>query len=63
VNKRILIPGGGFAGGYTALHLEKRLAGVPDVRRQKSAHRAAGPMLTVAVAVESGTLEPSESRQ
>jgi NADH dehydrogenase len=31
VNKRILILGGGFAGAYTALHLEKRLAGVPDV--------------------------------
>jgi NADH:quinone reductase (non-electrogenic) len=29
--KRILILGGGFAGAYTALHLEKRLAGVPDV--------------------------------
>jgi NADH dehydrogenase len=31
VNKRILILGGGFAGAYTALHLERRLAGVPDV--------------------------------
>ncbi len=29
--KRILILGGGFAGAYTALHLEKRLAGAPDV--------------------------------
>src|SRR5580765_6805581 len=29
--KRILILGGGFAGAYTALHLEKRLAGMPDV--------------------------------
>ena len=29
--KRILIFGGGFAGAYPALHLEKRLAGVPDV--------------------------------
>jgi NADH dehydrogenase len=29
--RRILILGGGFAGAYTALHLEKRLAGVPDV--------------------------------
>jgi NADH:ubiquinone reductase (H+-translocating) len=29
--KRILILGGGFAGAYTALHLEKRLAGVPSV--------------------------------
>jgi NADH dehydrogenase len=29
--KRILILGGGFAGAYTALHLERRLAGVPDV--------------------------------
>jgi NADH dehydrogenase len=31
VHKRILILGGGFAGAYTALHLEKRLASVPDV--------------------------------
>jgi NADH:ubiquinone reductase (H+-translocating) len=31
VSKRILILGGGFAGAYTALHLERRLAGVPDV--------------------------------
>jgi NADH dehydrogenase len=31
MTKRILILGGGFAGAYTALHLEKRLAGVPDV--------------------------------
>ena len=30
-SKRILILGGGFAGAYTALHLERRLAGVPDV--------------------------------
>jgi NADH:ubiquinone reductase (H+-translocating) len=29
--RRILILGGGFSGAYTALHLEKRLAGVPDV--------------------------------
>src|SRR4030095_16824004 len=29
--KRILILGGGFAGAYAALHLEKRLAGTPDV--------------------------------
>ena len=29
--KRILILGGGFAGAYTALHLEKRLAGVRDL--------------------------------
>src|SRR5262245_39596891 len=29
--RRILILGGGFAGAYTALHLEKRLAGVPGV--------------------------------
>ena len=29
--KRILILGGGFAGAYTALHLEKRLGGTPDV--------------------------------
>src|SRR4030095_14498151 len=29
--KRILILGGGFAGAYTALHLEKRLASEPDV--------------------------------
>ncbi len=29
--RRILILGGGFAGAYTALHLEKRLAGTPDV--------------------------------
>src|SRR5215813_7021953 len=29
--KRILILGGGFAGAYTALSLEKRLAGAPDV--------------------------------
>src|SRR4029450_12303699 len=29
--KRILILGGGFAGAYTALHLEKRLGGMPDV--------------------------------
>jgi NADH dehydrogenase len=28
--RRILILGGGFAGAYTALHLERRLAGVPD---------------------------------
>jgi NADH dehydrogenase len=28
--KRILILGGGFAGAYTALHLEKRLASAPD---------------------------------
>ena len=31
VNKRILILGGGFAGAYTALHRERRLAGIPDV--------------------------------
>src|SRR5215475_5284083 len=29
--KRILILGGGFAGAYTALHLEKILGGRPDV--------------------------------
>ena len=29
--RRILILGGGFAGAYAALHLEKRLAGVPGV--------------------------------
>jgi NADH dehydrogenase len=29
--KRILILGGGFAGAYTALHLEKQLRGVPDI--------------------------------
>ncbi|MCI0338675.1 MAG: NAD(P)/FAD-dependent oxidoreductase [Acidobacteria bacterium] len=29
--KQILILGGGFAGAYTALHLEKRLGGRPDV--------------------------------
>ena len=29
--RRILILGGGFAGAYTASHLEKRLAGAPDV--------------------------------
>ena len=29
--KRILILGGGFAGAYTALHLEKQLDGAPDV--------------------------------
>jgi NADH dehydrogenase len=29
--RRILILGGGFAGAYTALHLEKLLSGVPDV--------------------------------
>jgi len=29
--KRILILGGGFAGAYTALHLEQRFAGLPDV--------------------------------
>jgi NADH dehydrogenase len=29
--KRILILGGGFAGAYAALHLEKRLARAPDV--------------------------------
>jgi NADH:ubiquinone reductase (H+-translocating) len=29
--KRILILGGGFSGAYTALHLEKRLAELPDV--------------------------------
>lgn len=29
--KRILILGGGFAGAYAALHLEKRLRGAPDV--------------------------------
>jgi NADH dehydrogenase len=29
--KRVLILGGGFAGAYTALHLERRLAGAPDV--------------------------------
>jgi NADH dehydrogenase len=29
--KRILILGGGFAGAYTALHLEQRFAGSPDV--------------------------------
>jgi NADH:quinone reductase (non-electrogenic) len=29
--KRILILGGGFAGAYAALHLEKRLGGRPDV--------------------------------
>ena len=31
VKKRILILGGGFAGAYTALHLERRLAGVRDI--------------------------------
>ncbi len=31
MNQRILILGGGFAGAYTALHLERRLAGVPDI--------------------------------
>jgi NADH dehydrogenase len=31
MTKRIVILGGGFAGAYTAMHLEKRLAGVPDV--------------------------------
>ncbi|HXA49150.1 MAG TPA: NAD(P)/FAD-dependent oxidoreductase [Candidatus Acidoferrum sp.] len=31
MNKRILILGGGFAGAYTALQLERRLAGVRDV--------------------------------
>ena len=30
-NKRVLILGGGFAGAYTALHLEKELRGTPDV--------------------------------
>src|SRR6478672_8045425 len=29
--KRVLILGGGFAGAYAALRLEKRLAGTPDV--------------------------------
>ena len=29
--KRILILGGGFAGAYTALHLEKQLRGAPDI--------------------------------
>jgi NADH dehydrogenase len=29
--KRILILGGGFAGAYTALYLQKRLSGTPDV--------------------------------
>ncbi len=29
--KRILILGGGFAGAYTALHLEKQLGGAPDI--------------------------------
>jgi len=29
--KRILILGGGFAGAYTALHLEKKLRGAPDI--------------------------------
>jgi NADH dehydrogenase len=29
--KRILILGGGFAGAYTALHLEKRLRNIPDI--------------------------------
>jgi NADH dehydrogenase len=29
--QRILILGGGFAGAYTALHLEKQLRGAPDV--------------------------------
>jgi NADH dehydrogenase len=29
--RRILILGGGFAGAYTAMHLEKRLADAPDV--------------------------------
>jgi NADH:quinone reductase (non-electrogenic) len=29
--KRILILGGGFAGAYAALHLEKRLGRAPDV--------------------------------
>jgi monoamine oxidase len=29
--RRILILGGGFAGAYTALQLERRLVGVPDV--------------------------------
>uniref|UniRef100_Q01VY4 NADH:ubiquinone reductase (non-electrogenic) n=1 Tax=Solibacter usitatus (strain Ellin6076) TaxID=234267 RepID=Q01VY4_SOLUE len=31
MKKRILILGGGFAGAYTALHLERRLGGLPDV--------------------------------
>ncbi len=29
--KRIVILGGGFAGAYTALHLEKQFAGSPDI--------------------------------
>ena len=29
--RRVLILGGGFAGAYTALHLEKHLASAPDV--------------------------------
>jgi NADH dehydrogenase len=29
--RRILILGGGFAGAYTAMHLEKRLADAPDI--------------------------------
>ena len=31
--KRILILAGGFAGAYTALHLEKRLAHAPGWKR------------------------------
>jgi NADH:ubiquinone reductase (H+-translocating) len=30
--KRVLILGGGFAGAYAAAHLERRLAGMPDVQ-------------------------------
>jgi flavin-dependent dehydrogenase len=37
--RRILILGGGFAGAYTALHLEKRLAGVADVEIVLAAKR------------------------
>jgi glycine/D-amino acid oxidase-like deaminating enzyme len=29
--RRVLVLGGGFAGGYAAMHLERRLAGAPDI--------------------------------
>ena len=36
--RRILILGGGFAGAYAALHLEKKLAGMPDVEIVIASH-------------------------
>lgn len=40
--RRILILGGGFAGAFTAIYLEKRLASAPDVEIAWKARRQEG---------------------